>query len=115
MFWRVAGLSYNVATQSRLGSADRPGGGYGYAGPYQCFRISLLPVLMADSTQAFRRYLQLWLVVVLTFLFLMAALNYLVDPYGMFDTDRVNGLNASKPAAGATRAKISTAFPGSPA
>lgn len=56
---------------------------------------------MAESTQTFRRYLQLWLVVVLTFLSLMAALNYLVDPYGMFDTSRVNGLNASKPAAGA--------------
>ena len=54
---------------------------------------------MAESTQPYRWYLQLWLVVVLAFLFAMATLNYLVDPYGMFDTDRVNGLNVSKPAA----------------
>ena len=54
---------------------------------------------MAEAKQPYRPYLQLWLVVVLTFLCLMAILNYLVDPYGMFGTDRVNGLNASKPAA----------------
>ncbi len=55
---------------------------------------------MADSMQRYRRYLQLWLVVVLAFLCLMALLNYLVDPYGMFDTARSENWNASKPAAG---------------
>ena len=55
---------------------------------------------MAESRQRYRWYLQLWLAVVLTFLFLMAVINYLVDPYGMFDADRVNRFNASKPAAG---------------
>lgn len=55
---------------------------------------------MAESRQRYRRYLQLWLVVVLTFLCLMAVINYLVDPYGMFDTARIQDLNASKPAAG---------------
>jgi hypothetical protein len=54
---------------------------------------------MPESRQPYRKYLQLWLVVVLAFLCLMAVLNYLVDPYGMFDTVRIQGLNASKPAA----------------
>lgn len=54
---------------------------------------------MAESKKQYRRYLQLWLVVVLAFLCFMAVINYLVDPYGMFDTVRVQGLNASKPAA----------------
>jgi len=55
---------------------------------------------MADSMQRYRRYLQLWLVVVVALLCLMALLNYLVDPYGMFDTARLQGLNAIKPASG---------------
>ena len=75
-------------------SGNRPGGGAGPAGSYQHFRISLFPVLMTESKQRYRSYLQLWLAVVVTFLCLMAALNYLVDPYGMFDTIRIQGVNA---------------------
>ena len=55
---------------------------------------------MVDSTQQYRPYFLLWLAVVLVFLCFMAAFNYLVDPYGMFDTARIQGVNAVKPAAG---------------
>lgn len=48
----------------------------------------------------YRFFLQLFLAVLLIFLFVTAAFNYLVDPYGLFDTKRIEGFNATKPAAG---------------
>lgn len=55
---------------------------------------------MTISTKQYRHFLQLWLVALLAFIGLAAMFNYLVDPYGLFDTRRADGFNALKPAAG---------------
>ncbi len=54
---------------------------------------------MSISPKQYRYFLQLWLVALLAFLGLAATFNYLVDPYGLFNTNRINGFNVVKPAA----------------
>ena len=52
-----------------------------------------------DSPNASRRFL-LWLAISFALVCAAAAgLNYLVDPYGLFGTPRIQGFNAIKPAA----------------
>jgi hypothetical protein len=64
---------------------------------------------MAASMKQYRFFLQLLLAVLLIFLFFTAAFNYLVDPYGLFDTKRIEGFNATKPAAG-THVRLSKPY-----
>lgn len=53
---------------------------------------------MAD-TYRYRRFLLVMATAFLSSCLIAAALNYLVDPYGLFGTRRIAGLNALKPAA----------------
>ncbi len=50
-------------------------------------------------------FFQSWLASLLLLLFLVAGGNYLVDPYGLFNTPRVSGINERKPVAG-TRVRV---------
>ena len=55
---------------------------------------------MTISSSQHRRFLEICLVFLLSFLCFTAVFNYFIDPYGLFDTTRINGFNAVKPAAG---------------
>lgn len=46
-----------------------------------------------------RKYLVRWLAAVLLLLLTVAGVNLLVDPYGLFDSRRIQGFNAIKPVA----------------
>lgn len=54
---------------------------------------------MAISRQHYQQFLWAWLAALVMFLCTTAALNYLVDPYGLFDSERIEGFNAIKPTA----------------
>ena len=55
---------------------------------------------MTVSMKQYQYFLQRFLAFLIIFLFATAVFNYLVDPYGLFDTERIEGFNATKPAAG---------------
>ncbi len=55
---------------------------------------------MIVPAEKYKRFLRLWFAVVLAFLGVTALFNCLVDPYGLFDTSRIENFNAIKPAAG---------------
>ncbi len=60
---------------------------------------------MPMSEKHYRRYFRLWLAALLLFLSTAAIMNYLVDPYGLFGTARIEGFNAIKPTA-STRTRM---------
>ncbi|MFN3983854.1 MAG: hypothetical protein ACK4KV_00110 [Rhodocyclaceae bacterium] len=58
-----------------------------------------------DDTSPHRRYLTTLVATALTILVMAAALNYWIDPYGIFGVTPVRGINALKPEA-AERARV---------
>jgi hypothetical protein len=52
-----------------------------------------------DATAHHKRFIKLWLVVLLSALAGAALTNYLIDPYGLFNSQRIDGWNAIKPVA----------------
>jgi hypothetical protein len=54
---------------------------------------------MASREKLHRRYLHHWLLLLLLLSTATALFNYLVDPYGLFNTQRIEGFNARKPLA----------------
>ena len=54
---------------------------------------------MSTNNRQFRKYLRWWLTTLVLLLVAFAAINYFVDPYGLFDSPRINGFNRLKPSA----------------
>ena len=67
-----------------------------------------------DTASQYRRFLIVLAVGFASLCALAAGINYLVDPYGLFGTPRVDGINALKPTAGervrTTKPYMATAF-----
>jgi len=55
---------------------------------------------MFTHNAVFKKFCLAWLSAFLLLLSCAVSLNYLIDPYGMFDMQRITGINAIKPAAG---------------
>jgi len=54
---------------------------------------------MSTPKRQFKRYFWYWASALVLLLASTAITNYLIDPYGLFDTPRVSGINKLKPAA----------------
>lgn len=54
---------------------------------------------MTDTSELHWRFLKQWSIGLFVLLVCTAGFNYLIDPYGLFDTPRIAGINAVKPAA----------------
>ena len=54
---------------------------------------------MNNPSKQFRRYIWHWASALLVLLTIAAAINYFIDPYGLFDAPRITGINNLKPGA----------------
>jgi hypothetical protein len=54
---------------------------------------------MVTTTVQFKRYIWLFSSTLLVLLIFASSINYLIDPYGLFDTPRIDGINKLKPGA----------------
>ena len=54
---------------------------------------------MCIPSKQFKQYIGYWASTLLLLLAIAAITNYFIDPYGLFDTPRIDGINKLKPAA----------------